>query len=47
MYTKFKIKLGMYKDEFLNVAAEKAEKDSPAKKYSKSPAKKKGCSKKY
>ena len=27
--------------------AEKAEKDSPAKKYSKSPAKKKGCSKKY
>ena len=27
MYTKFKIKLGMYKDEFLNVAAEKAEKD--------------------
>ena len=27
--------------------AEKAEKDSPAKKYGKSPAKKKGCSKKY
>lgn len=28
-------------------AKQKAEKDSPAKKYSKSPAKKKGCSKKY
>ena len=29
------------------MAKQKAEKNSPAKKYGKSPAKKKGCSKKY